>query len=216
MDKSHLITALDYFTAESPQSRPIADATHQIPVIRFIVARLTLADGTFGESYMLAFHFSPAAIRGALADVRLLALGRSVTATREFDGACDRAFEYFGDTGLQRWARGLVNLAMWDAHGRQLGRPVWQLLGGKPRRIPAYGSGGWLSYSIEELLAEATRYVRRGFTAVKLKVGSRNELERDVERIVKVREAVGPDVRVMIDANQGLTYPAALELAKQR
>jgi len=209
-----IITALNFYEAESPLSQPIADATHQIPAIRFLVARLTLADGTVGEGYLLAFHFSPAAIRGALADVRALALGREVTATREFDRACDQAFEYFGDTGLQRWARGLVNIAMWDARGRQAGKPVWQLLGGKARRVPAYGSGGWLSYSLDELLAEATGYVRRGFTAVKLKVGS-PELERDVERIAKVRETVGPQVRVMIDANQGLDYPAALALAKR-
>ena len=213
MNKS-LVTALDFYTAESPLSRPIADATHQIPAIRFIVARLTLADGTVGEGYLLAFHFSPAAMRGALADVRPLALGREVTATRQFDRACDQAFEYFGDTGLQRWARGLVNLAMWDARGRHLGQPVWALLGGTARRIPAYGSGGWLSYSLDELLAEATGYVRRGFTAVKLKVGS-PDLERDVERIAKVRECVGPDVRVMIDANQGFDYPAALALAQR-
>ena len=213
MSKS-LISALEFYEAESPLSRPIADATHQIPAIRFIVARLTLADGTVGEGYLLAFHFSPAAIRGALADVRALALEHHVTATRLFDRACDAAFEYFGDTGLQRWVRGIVNLAMWDAQGRQLGRPVWELLGGQARRIPAYGSGGWLSYPIEELLAEATRYVQRGFTAVKLKVGS-PDLERDVERIAKVREAVGPHVRVMIDANQGFDYPAALALAKQ-
>ena len=213
MNKS-LITALDFYTAESPLSRPISDATHQIPAIRFIVARLTLADGVVGEGYLLAFHFSAAAIRGALADVRALAIGRDVTATREFDRVCDQAAEYFGNTGLQRWARGIVNLAMWDAQGRQLGQPVWKLLGGKARSIPAYGSGGWLSYSLDELLAEVTGYVRRGFTAVKLKVGS-PDLERDVERIAKVREAVGPGVRVMMDANQGLTYPAALALARR-
>ena len=210
-----IITALDFFEAESPLRRPIADATHEIPAIRFIVARLTLADGTIGEGYLLAFHFSPQAIRGALADVRALALGHAVDATRQFDRTCDQAFEYFGDTGLQRWARGIVNIAMWDARARQAGVPVWQLLGGQARRVPAYGSGGWLSYSLEELLAEATGYVRRGFTAVKLKVGS-PELGRDVERVAKVREGVGPNVRLMIDANQGLDYPAALELARTR
>ena len=210
----HLIKSVDFYEAESPLARPIADATHEIPAIRFLVARLTLADGTVGEGYLLAFHFSPQAIRGALADVRALALGRDVNETRAFDRACDQAFEYFGDGGLQRWARGLLNLAMWDARGCQLGSPVWQLLGGHAQAVPAYGSGGWLSYSLEELLAEASGYVRRGFTAVKLKVGS-PDLERDVERIAKVRECVGPNVKVMIDANQGLEYPAALALAQR-
>jgi L-alanine-DL-glutamate epimerase-like enolase superfamily enzyme len=208
------ISALDFFEAQSPLSRPIADATHAIPAIRFLVARVTLADGTVGEGYLLAFHFSPKAIRGALEDVRAIAIGREASATRSFDAECDKAFEYFGDVGLLRWARGLVNIAMWDAWARHLRAPIWKLLGGEARRVPTYGSGGWLSYSLDELLGEATGYVKRGFTAVKLKVGSPDR-ERDVERIAKVREAVGARVRVMIDANQGFDYPAALDLARR-
>jgi len=211
------ITQVDFFEAESPLSRPIADATHSIPAINFVIARITLADGTTGEGYLLAFHFNPGAIRGALADVRALALGREVADTRGFDALCDKEFEYFGAVGLLRWARGVVNLAMWDARGRRAGLPVWRLIGdgAKAQRVPVYGSGGWLSYSDAELLAEATGYVKRGFTAVKLKVGSPLGIERDLERIAQVRAAVGPDVRIMIDANQGLDYPRALALAER-
>lgn len=209
------IQALDFFSAESPLSRPIADATHQIPAIRFVVARLRLADGTVGEGFLLAFHFNPEAIRGALADVREIALGRDGSDTRGFDAACDREFEYFGATGLLRWARGVVNIAMWDAKARRAGRSVRGLLGSVVDSVPVYGSGGWLSYSNAELREEVTGYVRRGFTAVKLKVGAREGLDRDLERIALVREAVGPHVRIMIDANQGLDLPAALALAEK-
>lgn len=211
------IARVDYFEAESPLSRPIADATHQIPAINFVVARVTLGDGTVGEGYLLAFHFNPAAIRGALTDVRALAVGRDVADTRGFDAACDKEFEYFGAVGLLRWARAIVNIAMWDARGRQLGQPVWRLIGdgAKAQRVPVYGSGGWISYTDEELVAEATGYVKRGFTAVKLKVGAREGIARDLERIARVRAAVGPHVRIMIDANQGLDLPRALALAEK-
>jgi L-alanine-DL-glutamate epimerase-like enolase superfamily enzyme len=209
------ITAVDFFDATSPLSRPIADATHSIPAINFIVARVTLADGTTGEGYLLAFHFNPGAIRGALADVRALAIGHAVDDTRGFDEKCDREFEYFGAVGLLRWARGLVNLAMWDAKGKLAGKSVRALLGSLTDRVPVYGSGGWLSYSNDELCAEVTGYVRRGFTAVKLKVGAREGIARDLERIALVRSAVGPEVRIMIDANQGLDLPGALALAER-
>lgn len=209
------IKAVDFYAAASPLSQPIADATHQIPSINFIVARLTLEDGTVGEGYLLAFHFNPGAIRGALADVRALAVGRDVADTRGFDAACDQEFEYFGATGLLRWARGIVNIAMWDARGKQAGKSVRSLIGSVTDSVPVYGSGGWLSYSNDELLAEVTGYVKRGFTAVKLKVGAREGLARDLERIALVREAVGPDVRIMIDANQGLKLDGALKLAEE-
>jgi L-alanine-DL-glutamate epimerase-like enolase superfamily enzyme len=211
------VAALDFYTARSPLSRPIADATHQIPAIEFIVARLTLANGVIGESYLLAFHFNPGAIRGALADVRALALGHEVEDTRGFDQRCDAEFEYFGSIGLLRWARGLVNLAMWDARGHLHAQPVHRLIAGdRPvaDRVPVYGSGGWLSYPDAELRDEVTTYVRRGFTAVKLKVGAREGLERDLARIALVRETVGPGVRIMIDANQGLDLPRATALAQ--
>ena len=60
---------------------------------------------------------------------------------------------------------------------------------------------------------EVRRYVKRGFRSVKVKVGS-PEIQRDIERLTKVREAVGPHIRIMMDANQGCILPAALELAR--
>ena len=87
---SSTIKAVDFFSAESPLSQPIADATHQIPSINFVVARLTLEDGTVGEGYLLAFHFNPEAIKGALADVQMIALGREVPDTRGFDEVLKR------------------------------------------------------------------------------------------------------------------------------
>ena len=209
------IKELSFFAAESPLSQPIADATHQISAIKFIVARLITEGGVVGDGYLLAFHFNPSAIRGALADVRGLAIGHDVNDTRGFDRHCDKEFEYFGDVGLLRWARGVVNLAMWDAKAKHAGKSVRALIGNVRDRVPVYGSGGWLSYSDDELRAEVTGYVQRGFTAVKLKVGAREGIGRDLERIALVRAAVGPNVRIMIDANQGLDLNGALQLAAQ-
>jgi L-alanine-DL-glutamate epimerase-like enolase superfamily enzyme len=208
------ITSLRFFEATSLLSRPIADATHQIPGIRFVIARVTLANGIVGEGYLLAFHFQPQTLRAALLEIGALALGRSAELTAEFNAACDHEAEYLGQGGLLRWARGVVNLAMWDARARHHGVPVWKLIAPTANRIATYGSGGWLSYSLDELLAEVLGYVGRGFTAVKIKVGS-SELERDVERVTKVREAVGPGIRLMIDANQGCTLENALTLARR-
>lgn len=206
------VQAFEAFEAVSPMSKPIADATHQIEGIRFVVVRITLDNGVVGEGYLLAFEFNPGAIRGALEDVKPLVLGREVCSTRAFGEACDREFEYFGSNGLLKWARGVVNIALWDAWARHLGVPIWKLLGTCVDRVPVYGSGGWLSYSLDELLEETTGYVKRGFSSVKVKVGATDSRE-DVERVAKVREAVGDSIRIMIDANQGLDYPAALELA---
>lgn len=207
------IRELRCFRARSTLSQPIADATHVIPAIEFVVGEVELANGVVGQSYLLAFHYSPQALRGVLRDLAAFARGRDATATQAFIRDWNRETEYFGQEGLQRWALGLANVAMWDAHARTLDAPIWRLLGGDARAIPVYGSGGWLSYSDAELLDEVRGYVKRGFTAVKLKVGA-PEPGRDLARMRRVREAVGPQVRIMIDANQGLRVPDALALAR--
>jgi L-alanine-DL-glutamate epimerase-like enolase superfamily enzyme len=208
------IRSLAFFDAVSDLSRPIADATHQISKIAFIVARIELECGITGDGFLLAFDYSPGAIRGALSDIRRLVVGRDAAETGLLAEAWRAETEYFGSAGLQRWAAGLVDVALWDAWGKHLGQPVWRLLGMHAGRVPLYGSGGWLSYSTEELAAEAAAYKKRGFRAVKIKVGS-PDLERDVERLRKVREAVGPDIKIMMDANQGLRLPEALALARR-
>lgn len=202
------------YRAVSPLSQPIADATHAIPQIAFIVTRLRLENGVVGESYLLAFHYSQNAIHGALKDIQLMAIGWSADRIDEFIAHYDRESEYFGNAGIHRWALGAVEIAMWDALARTRNKPVWRMLGGTPTAVPLYGSGGWLSYSIEQLKEEATAYVRRGFRAVKIKVGSPT-VEVDIERLTKVRESVGPGVNIMMDANQGMNLESALDLSNQ-
>jgi len=207
------IKAVNFFRAVSPISRPIADSTHSISEIAFIVTRIELDNGVTGDAYLLAFHYSPQAIAGALRDIRDLALGFEVSETGKFIHEFEKESEYFGRAGIHRWALGSINLAMWDAWAKALEQPVWKLFGVCHERVPLYGSGGWISYSIDELIAEVTGYVKRGFCAVKIKVGS-PELERDLERLARVREAVGPNVNVMMDANQGMSVATALKLAE--
>lgn len=210
------ITDLKIYRATSTISKPIADATHVISDISFYIVELTTAQGITGEGYLLSFHYSPSAITGALLDFRrfLLAGGYAVHEMGRVKTDWDAETEYFGDTGLQRWALAAVEVAMWDAWCKGLGQPIWRVLGGSPKKIPVYGSGGWLSYSDEELLEEVLDYQRRGFTAVKIKVGAK-EPGRDIARLRKVREALGDGVKIMMDANQGMQTPGALALAQQ-
>jgi L-alanine-DL-glutamate epimerase-like enolase superfamily enzyme len=207
------IKHIAFFRAVSTVSQPIADSTHQIPEIAFIVTRIELDNGITGDGHLLAFHYSPRAILGALRDIAPMAIGREVSRTGEFLAHHEKEAEYFGNPGLQRWAAGSLNLAMWDAWAKTLGVPVWKMFGVCHDRVPLYGSGGWLSYSMKELLAEVRHYVKRGFRSVKVKVGS-PDVQHDIERLTQVRETVGPDIRIMMDANQGMLLPAALELAR--
>jgi D-galactarolactone cycloisomerase len=93
-----------------------------------------------------------------------------------------------------------VDLALWDIRGKAVGLPLYRLLGGSAKAVPAYAGGMTLGYQAPESLAEnAQRHVEEGYTALKLRIG--DGIERDVARITAVRRAVG-DVPVLLsDAN---------------
>lgn len=207
------ITQYSIYKAKARLEKPISDATHTLSEISFLIVRITTDKGQIGESYLLSFQYSPHAIVGALKDVGELLLGSAVHETVKAFEQINHANEYFGQEGINRWAQAAYNIAMWDAWAKELGQPVWKLLGGSSRQVPIYGSGGWISYSEAELIHEVTDYTSRGFRAVKIKVG-KPDWKEDLERLKLVREAVGPHVNIMMDANQGMTVPSALALAR--
>ncbi len=212
----HTIQDIRFYRALSSISKPIADSTHTISKIAFYVLELVTDSGVRGQGYLLSFHYSPNAVGGAFRDLCRFVSERSysVFESPRIRAEWDMESEYFGNTGINNCVMAALSTALWDAAGRALDVPVWKLFGVCHKKIPVYGSGGWLSYSLPELIEEVTDYKKRGFSAVKIKVGS-GSVQNDLERLIKCREALGPDVKIMMDANQGLTVPEALELACQ-
>ena len=207
------IKSFNIFTAKAKLDKPISDATHTLTEISFVVVRLYTDSNHTGEAYLLSFQYSPLAIIGALKDQGSLIIGENAFDTVKVFEKLNHTNEYFGHEGINRWAQAAYNIAMWDAWCKILMQPVWKVLGNSARKIPAYGSGGWISYSIEELVDEVKGYAARGFKAVKIKVG-KPDWREDLERLKIVREAVGNHIQIMMDANQGMNVPDALALAR--
>jgi L-alanine-DL-glutamate epimerase-like enolase superfamily enzyme len=112
---------------------------------------------------------------------------------------------------------GKMDVALWDLRGKALGQPVWKLLGGHRNRLPIYGAGGYYGEGkgLKELAAEMEVIVDAGYRAVKMKVAWPGAgLKVDAERVRVVRETVGPDVDVMVDANNGWDFNEALRFAR--
>jgi L-alanine-DL-glutamate epimerase-like enolase superfamily enzyme len=196
-----------------PLPRALADATHELHALDVVVLELRDADGRVGTAYALGFDYGTELLARCLRDAAAAAVGRLPADHRAVWQEAWQHNEYLGREGLNAWGMAAVDIALHDLLARQLDVPLWRMLGAARSSIPAYGSGGWVSYSDEELLAETTGYVARGFRAVKVKVGGHRTAGEDVARLQLVREAIGPDVELMIDANQGLDRGRALALA---
>ena len=120
----------------------------------------------------------------------------------------------FGRKGIGMVAISAVDIALWDLLGKSAGQPVYRLLGGRTKpRIPVYASRLYAT-AVDELAAEAQRYKDEGYKAMKLRFGwgptdSAAGMQRNVELVRTVREAVGDDVDVMADAYMGWTLDYA-------
>jgi D-arabinonate dehydratase len=119
-----------------------------------------------------------------------------------------------GRKGLPIIAMSHIDIGLWDIIGKKLKTPVYKLLGGFRDRVPGYGSGGGISLSQKELVAEQMSWVEEGFKAVKMKLGRRDPRE-DIERVKAVRAAIGPDIDLMVDANNGWSVNNATRMAKR-
>lgn len=120
-------------------------------------------------------------------------------------------------TGVWSSAVSAVDIALWDVKGKHLRQPVWRLLGGFAATVPVYVTFGLLEYSREQLAEAAKQFKAQGFNRLKMVVAVRGgeDPREDAARVKAVREAVGDDVELMIDANYLFSFPMALDLCKR-
>ena len=127
------------------------------------------------------------------------------------------AISWVGRAGITHLAQSAVDIALWDLKGKQADEPLWKLLGGAAtKQVEAYNTdGGWLNWPLEVVVSDCRRLVEEeGYRALKLKVGSANP-RTDLHRVEAVRNAVGPDVRIMTDANGRWNLPLAIQIVNQ-
>jgi L-alanine-DL-glutamate epimerase-like enolase superfamily enzyme len=121
---------------------------------------------------------------------------------------------YVGRGGIVVFAISAVDIALWDLKGRVAGEPLWRLLGGHSPEVRAYAGGIDLLFPLDKLMAQTESFLSRGFRAIKMKVG-RERLYEDVERVAAMRDSMGPDVTLMVDANMRWTVEHAIRAARE-
>ena len=198
------IVAVEAATVRVPLTKPIAFATRAVSARDYALVRVRTDDGQSGIGFCYggsrAGHLVAEAVRGLFAP---LLTGDSPYRVEGLWHTLYREALLHGRTGAVMRALSIVDIALWDRNARAAGLPLWQYLGAHAAdRVPAYASGGYYldGKSPSDLAAEMKGYVARGFAAMKMKVGLL-DLEAEEARIRAVREAVGPDVILMLDAN---------------
>jgi mandelate racemase len=178
------------------------------------VAPLALVDlltdeGITGSTYL--FCYTPLALKPVLQTLANLAplLKGDAVAPLDLDRRLRSQFRLLGAKGVVGMALAGIDMAAWDALARAQGVPLVRLLGATPRPIPAYNSNGLGLIGKRRAAAEATELAAAGFHAIKVRLGYA-EAKTDVDVVRAVRRAVGTNVEVMSDYNQGLSVAEAV------
>jgi D-arabinonate dehydratase len=224
------VTGLETYLLSAPLPQAVRTSTHTIARVSEVVVRLTTDAGLVGVGEAhgpFLFQAGPDGLRSVneiLTSITPLVVGQD-----PFD--VERiwqdlfALTYTSVRGIPTLARqhrplvtamSAVDIALWDLKGKAIERPVWALLGGALRQtVPAYVTGFYYrdGERPDDLAREAAMYLEQGYRTVKVKVGGLPP-EADAERVGRIRRAVGPDVAIMLDANQGWNLPTAIRAAR--
>jgi len=192
------IASLDARLIRVPLTRPWAADVTSVGVIATHVVR---SDGAEGWGFSWTPQIGAEAVQALLAhDIAAFAAGRTADPSALWRDAWRHLHEA-GGGGITTIALAGLDLALWDAAARARDLPVSELLGRRRASVRAYGSGVNLHYPQDQLVAQVRRWVDAGFDAVKIKVG-KPDVREDADRLAAVREVLGPDRALMIDANQ--------------
>jgi L-alanine-DL-glutamate epimerase-like enolase superfamily enzyme len=213
------IVAVEVRTVRVPLGRPTSFSTRQVLARDYALVRVRTADDVQGIGFCYsgsrAGELVTAAVRLLFAPVLL---GKSAL---HVEGLWEQMYQeslLHGRVGSVMRALSAVDIALWDRNARAAGLPLAEYLGGTGAlRVPAYASGGYyLEGKTPSMLAEELMgYLALGFRAVKMKVG-RGDPRSEQERIRAAREMIGPDVLLMLDANNAWKdLPTALEYMKR-
>jgi L-alanine-DL-glutamate epimerase-like enolase superfamily enzyme len=202
-DDGAVISSIETYALAVPLTRPIADSTAAISHWTVPVVEIRTADGRVGTG-ISGVHCGPELLCHVIDDYYAEAL--LGTSSEDIMGTWSRLYwlptHWMGRAGVVHMALAMVDIALWDLAAQRAGVPLWRLLGGTADPIEAYNTdGGWLNFSVGDLVRDMTSLIDQGWRRVKMKVGTADWRE-DARRVRTVRNQIGDDITLMCDANQ--------------
>jgi len=195
------ITAIDTCLLTVPTPKPMA---LQYPHHKMVIAQIATDEGVRGLGYSLVFNGGGAEAVLTYLDTRLkpALIGEDPTFVERLWEKMFRVDMGMKKQGVAAYALSALDIGLWDIAGKCAKLPLYKLWGAVSERVPAYGSGGWSKYSVEDLVAEAQKYASQGCRYYKMKIHHPDPAV-NASRVGAVKKALGTSVRMMVDVNQG-------------
>ncbi len=204
------VEGLEVTTYEIATDRPESDGT-----LEWDSTTIILVEAFNGRERGIGYTYGDRAV-ATLIESKLCDIVRGADAMRPPVSWVEmrRQLRNAGQPGVGAMALSAVDIALWDLKARLLGLPLADALPRFREAVPVYGSGGFTSYDAQALRDQARGWIEAGMRSVKIKVGREPDL--DPERIKVIREVIGPNVELMVDANGAYdSVPEALKHAER-
>ncbi|MFF0905632.1 UNVERIFIED_CONTAM: mandelate racemase/muconate lactonizing enzyme family protein [Kocuria sp. CPCC 205316] len=208
-------------TATLPLSTPISDAKvftgRQRPMteVVFLFAEIATEQGHTGVGFSYSKRAGGPAQYAHAKEVAEGLIGEDPNDIAKVYDKLLWAGASVGRSGVATQALAAIDVALWDLKAKRAGLPLAKLLGAHRDSVRTYNtSGGFLNASLEEVRDRATRSLEEGIGGIKIKVGLPDSAE-DLRRVAGVREHIGADVPLMVDANQQWDRATALRMGRR-
>jgi L-alanine-DL-glutamate epimerase-like enolase superfamily enzyme len=212
-DANDTIRSLQVRAYRVPTEQPETDGTFAWDATTVVVVRVEAHD-TWGLGFSYAARASAVLIDELLRDV---VVGRDAYDVPGAWLAMVRKIRNLGRPGIASMAIAAIDTALWDLKARLLDVPLVKLLGTVRPAVPVYGSGGFTSYTDDQLATQLGGWVHEtGIPRVKMKIGTDRGRcpDRDADRVALARQAIGDEAELFVDANGAYTAKQAIRLAQ--
>jgi L-alanine-DL-glutamate epimerase-like enolase superfamily enzyme len=198
-----------------PLPSVLTDSMHGVMRdFEIVTVRLRDREGTEGTGYTFTVGRNGGAIHDIIArEITEILIGQDADRIECISHRLWWDLHYGGRGGPTVLAMSAVDIALWDLKAKRAGLPLWNLLGGHDRRVPCYAGGIDLELSADELLRQTDGNLAKGFRAIKMKVG-RKKLSEDVAKLAAMRDHLGAEFPLMVDANMKWTVDEAIRAAR--
>ncbi len=181
-----------------------------------LVLEVETAGGIIGMGYLFTFRPILKTLAACVDEVLVpRVIGKDATAVEAIWRDLWQWSATFGRGGIAAMAMSALDIALWDAVGKRAGLPLHRLWGHFRSELPAYGSGCFRGSGGDGMIEKALHYKSRGYTAIKMQVAHGASLATDLDNVRRMREALGPEIDIMIDVNMGWTADIAIQMGRK-
>ena len=196
-----------------PLPKRLTDATHgEMTSFTIVSARVRTDDGVEGLGYTYTVGSMGGASVYAMIerDLAPFLIGKDPRRIEMLWKEIWWHMHYVHRGGIASFAVAAIDIALWDLKAKLASEPLWRFLGGHDNKVAAYAGGIDLLLPMDGLREQTQQNLQNGFRAIKMKVG-RDKLAEDVERVAAMRDLLGPDIPLMVDANMRWTVDQSIK-----